>query len=322
MGTWTIRQFNEHDINKFLDWRKNVARREKTREYFEWEYFKGPWGPVETFLAVDAENIVGQYSAQRYETFYLGKKIMASLAFDAGTHPDYRKQGIFEALGNKILSEEGKQNILFTTGFPNEFAIPGHKKVGWCFLCQLPLLINNNISEIRVDNPSIYEIVKIESFGKEFEGFSENFKDDLPIYLNRTRRYLNWRFVEKPGLKYQKFEILDKSGELISYFVIKYFQSEGRTILHLLDFLFPHDEEVYKAVLNHLIKISKEQNITTISMFLSRNNSLSAFLRNFQFEYTNSNRFYIVHNNTNILDENKLFEEKNHFFTMGDSDVF
>ena len=51
MVNWIIRKFNDKDIEHFLDWRKLVARREKTNEYFKWEYFKSPWGPVETSIA-------------------------------------------------------------------------------------------------------------------------------------------------------------------------------------------------------------------------------------------------------------------------------
>ncbi len=63
---WTFRRFNEADKDRFLEWRKLVARRDKTKEYFEWEYFKAPWGPAETWLAVDGDKIVGKYSTLRF----------------------------------------------------------------------------------------------------------------------------------------------------------------------------------------------------------------------------------------------------------------
>jgi len=323
---WILRKFNKGDIEHFLDWRKLVARREKTKEYFEWESFNGPWGPAETWLAVDGDTIVGQYSTQRYEAFYFGEKLMASLSFDTGTHPDYRRQGIFKTIGDHHFKEEGLQNIHFSTGFPNENFWPGGKKFGWHALCLIPLLGSNKFFNINIKASSSFEIKEIKKFDNEFKGFSENFKDQISIYLNRTQEYLNWRFVDKPNLKekhyiYSKFKILDKTGEMVSYLVIKFFQSNNQNILHLVDFLSPIDENIYQTILSFLIDIAKANNIEMISMFLNRYHSFNTFLRKFGFQHIETNRVYIVRKNNDVLDKDILFDEKNHYMTMGDSDV-
>jgi len=323
---WVFRKFHELDKENFLEWRKLVARREKTKEYFEWEYFNGPWGPAETWLAVDGDIIVGQYSTLRYEAFYFGEKMMASLSFDTGTHPDYRRQGIFKTIGDHHFKEEGKQNINFSTGFPNENFWPGGKKFNWHGLCHIPLLENHQIFDIDVEKSSVFNIVEIDKFDAEFKGFSENFKDEIPIFLNRTQKYLNWRFVEKPNLKnrnydYSKFKILDNSGEMISYIVIKIFKTEGQTILHLVDFLAPNDVDLFQFILNFLVETAKTNNINTISMFLNRYQPLSKYLRKYGFRYADIKRVFIVRANNDVLDKKTLFKEQNHYITMGDSDV-
>ena len=323
---WTFRKFNELDKKDFLEWRKLVARREKTKEYFEWEYFNGPWGPAETWLAVDGKKIVGQYSTQRYEAFYFGEKMMASLSFDTGTHPDYRRQGIFKTIGDHHFQQEGKQNIHFSTGFPNENFWPGGKKFGWHALCPIPLLENDNISKINVGKIPKFDILEIEKFDGEFIGFSEKFKDEIPIYLNRTQRYLNWRFVDKPNLEdinynYSKFKIFDHSGEMISYIVIKFFQAQGQTILHLVDYLAPVEMEIFQFILHFLLNTAKIKNINTISMFLNNYQPFSEYLRKLGFKYKDTNRVFIIRANNDVLDKEVLFEEKNHYITMGDSDV-
>ncbi len=322
MTIWKIRSFNKRDIEHFLGWRKLVARRDKDMAFWKWEYLKGPWGPVATLLAIDNNNIVGQYSTQRYESFYFGEKIMASLSFDTGTHPEYRRQGIFTTLGTNHFENEGKQNIHFSTGFPNENFWPGGKKIGWRELCPLPLLANSNIVDITVEKTSNYEINEIQRFGNGFKRFSEKFKDNIPIYLNRTVKYLNWRFVDKPGLIYQKYSIYDKSGEMVAYFVTKYFKSDSQTILHLIDFLLPNSEGIYQIVLNFLIHNAKERMINQISMFLNKYHPFCDYLRKYGFKYSHTNQVYIIRKNTIALDEGDLFEEKNHHITMGDSDVF
>lgn len=328
MVDWIIRKFNEGDIEHFLDWRELVARRKKTEEYYKWEYFESPWCPSETTIADYQGKIVGQYSTQRYEAFYFGKKIMASLSFDTGTHPDFRRQGIFVTLGNHHFKEEGKQDVHFSTGFPNENFWPGGKKFNWHGLCPIPLLENENINILPNEPPKEYEFIEIEIFDEDFKGFSENFKDEIPIYLNRTMEYLNWRFCDKPSLEglkyhydYSKFKILDKSGEMISYIVIKYYESDDQTILHLVDFLIPNDESIYNSILNFLIEKAKEQRIKKVSLFSNRLHPFSGYLKKKGFDYVDTKRVFIVRANNDVLDKSVLYDEKNHFFTMGDSDV-
>jgi len=252
--------------------------------------------------------------------------MMASLSYDTGTHPNYRRQGIFKTIGDHHFQEEGKQNIHFSTGFPNENFWPGGKKFGWHALCPIPLLENSDVSKINIESGSKFEIKEIKRFDNEFKGFSGNFKDQIPIYLNRTQNYLNWRFVEKPNLKdrhynYSKYKIIDKSGEMVSYVVTKFFQSENQNILHLVDFLSPEDDDIFQTILKFLIDIAKIQGIKIITMFLNKYQPFSEYLLKFGFKYDKSNRVYIIRANNTHLDKDVLFEEKNHYMTMGDSDV-
>lgn len=314
MVDWKIRKLNDKDIDKLYNWRKLVAKREKTWEYFMWEYLKSPMGSVETLVVDYNGEIIGQYSTQRYEAFFFGEKIIGSLAFDAGTHPNYRKQGIFTALGKLLFSEEGKQNISFSTGFPNESAIPSHKKVNWYFLCPLPLYECSNIKGIHKNNK--YDFENIIEFDDDFKDFSERFQDEIPIYLNRTKRYLNWRYVDKP-YDYTINKIYDRSGEMVSYIVTKKYQKT----LHLVDFLIPENENLYNDIIYILECLRMFLMLNKISLYVNHSHPFCKFLRDRGFKFKDTGRFYIVRKNNDYLDS-RIFEEKNHYITMGDCDVF
>ena len=140
---------------------------------------------------------------------------------------------------------------------------------------------------------------------------------------------MNWRFVDKPSLKntkhkyiYLKYKILDKTGEIISYIVTKKYQDESQTFLHLIDFLTPNDKEIYKTILNFLVEMAKTQGIDIISLYLNKYHPLSNFLKKYGFKNVETKRVYIIRTNNNVLNKKVLFDEKNHFFTMGDSDIF
>ncbi len=331
MANWILRKFIEKDFEQLLEWRKVVARRDKTPEYIDWEYKNGPWGPAETWVADDNGKLVGQYSTQRYEAFYFGEKMKASQSFDTGAHPEYfhPKNNIFQALGNKFFEEEAKQNIHFSTGFPNQYFLFGGLRFGWKIVCSIPLLEHHNVNQLAIKESSRYNIIQIHEFDNEFKYFSENFKDEIPIYLNRTQKYLNWRFRDKPNLvnpkhhyDYLKYKILDKTGELVSYIVTKYYPSDQGMILQLMDFLIPHEEEIYQSIIAFLVKEAKKKNINSISLFVNRFNHFSEFLKNLGFNFPKTKRKFIARNNTNVLDDKDLFDDKNHFITMGDHDVY
>jgi len=328
MVDWKVRNLDEGEINNFLEWRNLVARRRKNLKYIKWEYFKGPWGAAKTSIADYNGKIIGQYSTQNYEAFYFGEKIMASLSFDTATHPDFRRQGIFRALGTHHFNEQGKQNIYFSTGFPNENFWPGGKKFNWHGLCTVPLFENNNVSNLKIEKATKFELQKINKFDNDFLRFSDNFKDDIPIYLNRTMEYLKWRFVEKPSLEdpkydynYSKYKILDKTGEMVSYIVTKIFHTNNQRILHLVDFLIPKEQLLYQIIVNLLIKESRAQKINIISLFIDKYHPFREFLNKNDFKFVDTNRVFIVRINNDVLDKRIIYDEKNHYITMADSDV-
>lgn len=315
MVEWKIKKLIIENIEDIFNWRKLVGRREKTEDYLLWEYLCSPFGQVETLVADYNGEIIGQYSSQRYDAFYFSEKIRASLSFDTATHPGFRKQGIFHTLGDYFFKEEGKQNIHFSTGFPNEnFWTSGKNKFGWNGICQIPLYECSNITGIHKTNK--YEFDNINEFDDDFKGFSESFQDDIPIYLNRTKDYLNWRFVNKP-YEYSRYKIYDKSGEMVSYIVTKKYQDT----LHLIDFLIPENENLYNNILYILECLRMFLMLNKISLFVNHSHPFCKFLMKHGFKFTDTDRVYIVRRNNDYLDS-RLFDEKNHYITMGDSDVF
>ena len=57
---------------------------------------------------------------------------LGSIVVDVMSHPDYRKQGMFTALGRAGLADAGQAGIDFSFGFPiRKEVMPGHLKVGW-----------------------------------------------------------------------------------------------------------------------------------------------------------------------------------------------
>lgn len=324
---YDIKRISKYDdsIKRLYDFRTLVGKRNKSLKYFIWEYY---WGNVETLIAEQKGKIIAQYSSQRYEAFFFGEKVNASLSFDTGTHPDFRRQGIFHTLGTKFFEEEGKQNIHFSTGFPNEnFWTSGKNKFGWVGLFPIPLYANYEYKNINTKYSDKYKLECLLSFNNEFDKFSESFKDKIPIYLDRNSKYLNWRFVNKPSLDsirydYHKLKLKDKNDKMVAYLILKqYTDSDKKKTMQLVDFLIKQDYELYNHILHILVSYTTFFKCDYISLYANKYQPFCKFLKDNGFIFVDTNRVYIARANNDKLNKNLLFDERNHYITMGDCDV-
>ena len=321
---WIIRDCMESDRKNLFDWRNLIDKRVITTDFFKWLYFDNPFSPVDTWVADDGEKIVGQYTLQRQEYFYYGKKVTGSLAFDLATHPDYRYQGIFTKLGFHSLEEAGKRNIAFTLGYPwvNGIAIPGHKKVGWTLLGELKIYELKNLNVNGFKQVNDFTIKEVNQFDDRYDSLALQHKDDASIMLNRTSGYLNWRYLYKKGYKYYCFEIVDTKNSLVGFFILKIYEDELTRILHIIDFILPKNKEVYQKVLNYTILFASEQKANIITLIVNEKLEFFNFLKSNGF--TSQERYFIpiVHVNNEFVDINKMNNIHDYYFTMGDNDIF
>ena len=321
---WKIRDYLESDRKNLVDWRNKIDKRVITTDFFKWQYFDNPFSPVDTWVADDGGKIVGQYTLQRQEYFYCGKKVIGSLAFDLATHPDYRFQGMFTKLGFHSLEEAGKRNIAFTLGYPwvNGIAIPGHKKVGWTLLGELKIyeLNNLNVSELKQLNG--YTIKEVNQFDDRYDSFAFEHKDDASIMLNRTSAYLTWRYLHKKGYKYYCFEIVDAKNSLKGFFILKIYEDGLTKILHIIDFILPKNKDAYQKVLNYTILFASEQKANMITLIVNEKLDFFNFLKSKGFASQERYFIPIVHVNNENVDINKMNNMHDYYFTMGDNDIF
>ena len=49
---WKIRDYLESDRAKFIAWRNIVDKRKIEEDFFNWQYYLNPFGPVDTWVAL------------------------------------------------------------------------------------------------------------------------------------------------------------------------------------------------------------------------------------------------------------------------------
>lgn len=72
---------------------------------------------------------------------------------------------------------------------------------------------------------SSVEITEVSTFGPEIDGLWDEASADYAVLGRRDSRFLNWRFVDAPGLAYRRF-IARRAGKVVGYSVLRRTEAE------------------------------------------------------------------------------------------------
>lgn len=106
-----------------------------------WKFGAYPAAPASyQYVASETAGLVGYYAAIPYSYAVDGVPTTCAMVCDVMTHPDRRGKGIFTRIGHYATAELASQGLGFASGYPvRPEVIPGHLKVGWKQVQQLPV---------------------------------------------------------------------------------------------------------------------------------------------------------------------------------------
>ncbi len=142
---WTLREAREADRDAILELRNLVFSVEDPEKqdpaFWHWEFMSGPEGPARIFVAVDGDKVVGHY-AMIPQDFQLGDTPRkGSIVVDLMTHPDYRRQGIFNAIA-KFAFTTASDQLHFASAYPiRKESMAGFLSIGWIEHFKIPVLL-------------------------------------------------------------------------------------------------------------------------------------------------------------------------------------
>lgn len=76
-------------------------------------------------------------------------------------------------------------------------------------------------SEVITFNDDNYEIVRINHLDENYDVFWNKVKTRYPVTVNRTKKYLDWRFFQHPLLDYH-FLLLQNKNEIVGFAIIRF----------------------------------------------------------------------------------------------------
>ncbi len=265
--------------------------RGKWMRWWNWMFIDNPVGKGRIWLAEHNEKIVGQYAMVPIRIKVGDEVVTGSLSLQTMTHPDYRRQNIFETLAVKAYEEAEKDDIFFVFGFPNKFSYPGFvKKLQWFDIAYRQLMVKpydwGTVISSQIKNkylatflafgasctapifnmvmginrktvPKDLDIVQISSFDEHIDVFWNEISKRYKIMVVRDSRYLNWRYVDVPNAEYVIF-LAKRSGEIEGYTILRCRPWDALEVGCIFD-IMAYSPETAQGLLYKTIEYFKQQ---------------------------------------------------------------
>jgi hypothetical protein len=235
MNAYTIRELEPGDARSALAaWNRvfasapgSVARGPQD---WSWAFEANPAGR-RVFVAVHSGDVVAQYAALPVRMLVEGQERTFAQIVDSLVVPEHRaglkRPGLFVEVGRAFFDAcAGEEKSVVFYGWPVESAWRiGERFLGYRLLRAQLVLVRE-----PGDGPSALPegVVLIERFDQEARGLYDRCCGSWGASAIRDDRYLNWRYVDRPGHAYVRLGVRDGEGIL-----------RGLVVLRTLDFLLP-----------------------------------------------------------------------------------
>lgn len=201
---------------------------------FEWYKLKHPYSMSRVYFAIDkvSERPAGVICSQTF-TYRIGHENQeTSLLISGGTHPEFRRMGVFGKLANVIVDHGSRVGLQYSVTFPNPYlrqSFPAFMKAGW----QAP--IEYRFLEKTQFNRGIGAAVRVERFDQRFDSLIQEAAKSFDFVQIKDHRTLNWRYMEKPNTRYDCFAVCE--GDVQGLIVLKKLSAQNASKVHIVDFV-------------------------------------------------------------------------------------
>lgn len=179
-------------------------------EVFKWRFLMNPLNDVTAVIAIQEDNVIGFIGSMPHTIVEKNRKIKSALIVNIIVHQSYRGLGIFSKMLNKL------EKTLETKGYE--------------FLYSFPNNSSNNILVSKHSWSTIYEIPRLEFYGKykdtsigDLKTFEREEKNLIQVEKGVT--YYDWRIKENPIYKYEVYET-SENDIITSKIILRHYKNE------------------------------------------------------------------------------------------------
>lgn len=280
--SWLCRDYRSGDEHQILSLYEQVSGKKMNVDFLKWKFERGPFGRGIIKLMFDGDKLIGHHFAIPIDVQIQAAPVRGTFGMNAVTHPDYREQGIYTYLLRETHKESRQRGSQFEYGFPNQNAYPVlTHRLGWKGLAKMSILYK----DLQGESPGlplskgIHEICQIEKFGDDVDLLWRKVEREYNVIVPRTKEFLNWRYVERPGVSYNKYVSRESNGQVVGYIILKIFSTETETRGHIVDILSVNDREVVKGLIKRSFDYFIEKGINNVSCWMQDNYSYADALK-------------------------------------------
>jgi hypothetical protein len=235
-------------------------------QHWAWEYESGPDGPALVFVCEAEGKVVGAHANLPLRIKVGEQELIASSSFDSMVDSDYRGLGAFTSIVRAFQKSAYQRGICLSYNFPNKNSHPIHiNRLGRtsiegyvvlrrpirrkCLLrkrgVQLLAWILKTLVQVRLQGA---KMVRVDGFDERFDALWEAAKDQVKVGVVRDRRYLDWRFAQKPNVEHTTY-VYQENGTIGGYVVLRKRGDERGAPGVILDVLArPNREDILLAL--------------------------------------------------------------------------
>ncbi len=248
---------------------------------WEWQYARGP-RPALVVVAEEGAKFLGYYHVPIVDLRVHGRPVLGAMVQDVATLAASRGQGVFREMGACALQGMRRRGVGLIYTFPNHRSLPSFvRNHAYTIIARVPVRIRpldvGAVLRARLGGlgallgapvgatwralavrtgrlASGEEIVPVTTPDAEIESAARDFAGGVAAALDRTARYLAWRFLEKPTGEYE-IHTLRRGGRLRAYVVTRLAPLFGTTCAMVMDLGCGRGEE---AALLRLLSVHLE----------------------------------------------------------------
>lgn len=305
-----------------------------------WMYNQNPSN--DRYYCLQDNQVVGQQSAIGTELVLNGELINAAYAIDLRIRPEWKMKGLGVAMIGALME---KYDVLIGIGVSDEaykmFIRQGWKDLGRTetFLKPLDmsclkkrtlkasfstslkfiiaLLISNLSNFYRQHFSKKYIFKKILHFTKDHENIVDNSLNNNVISSRKTKEYLNWRFINFPGInKYENYELIDNNAPR-AFFSIKKTQMNGTDIIIISEVHASKSD--LPAIIDYIVELSLQKQACNI-LYNGFDEDIQHALKSRYFFHRHEGDRFVVFSNKPEL-ESALLEKEKWKINYADSDA-
>jgi GNAT superfamily N-acetyltransferase len=296
--------------------------RELPEARWKWRYRDSPSGPAWIQLAWHGDTLVGHRAQTPVTLRFRRRDFCVGVAGGVMTHPLYRSQGIYAGITVVQLAWEAEAGVALSLGFPNSLS---HRVMidrnEFRDIYEIPVFrLSLPASSAPVeggDHTASRQIVELAAFDERFDRLWERVRDDYTLITRRDRRHLQWRYTDNPTAQY-RILACEEGGELLGYAVCKRYEQE----LQLVDLLTVPDVQVGIQLVKQASQIALDDGATALSLWLNVSHPLHRRLEKLGFRNGEPITYVLGKLLRPELPEELVFNWRNWYMTMGDSDVY